>query len=77
MSDHPVGATWVGVDPKDGMVYTITLTKRDGKYETWNTFREYPDGSHDGFWMNWSSSYQGCRKILYLDGSGVRMKRVR
>ncbi len=73
----PVGASWEGVDPKDDMRYTITLSRREGRFEIWNWYKHYSDGSCPSDWSDWGPSYENCRKQLYLDGSGVRMKRVK
>ena len=67
MSKYPVGARWevkVGYDN-----YYITLLKRDGDFEVW-----YSASPHQA---DWYPSYETARRGIYLDGSGIRLKRVK
>lgn len=70
----PVGATWK-VQNEDGTNATIWLDeKKDGVFEIWRWYACYPDGSSPDGWHGWSSSYNGAKNSLPIDG---RMKRVK
>lgn len=58
MSQINVGDTWQYIDPKDGSIGTVTLTRRDkvcGRIlEVWRWYFQYSDGS--GYQADWTPS---------------------
>jgi len=73
MSDYPIGARWECIDK--GKRYFVYLQRREKYFEVWISGWTYIDDS--GSKSDWYTSYESAKKGIYLDGSGLRLKRVK
>lgn len=74
MSEHPIGATWKGIEKETGKFGYIWLAQRNEFFEVWYWSWSYSDGSRPLNAHDWCTSYRMCREELPLN---CRMKRIK
>ncbi len=75
-SNYPVGARWEVQAASNGKTYWVELYSRNAHFEEWHSGYFYTL-DHSGCKMDWYTSKETARRGIYLDGSQLRLVRVK